>query len=87
MARRRKVGLSSGLLDAVREQRAVLFLGSGASMGAVDRNGRKMPGSTQLAGAMSDRFLSGKFAKHDLMRVAELAASQGGALFLQSVAA
>lgn len=78
MAKRLKVNLSSGLLDAVREQRAVLFFGSGASMGALDRNGRKMPGSAQLAREMSDRFLSGKFAKLDLMRVAELAASQGG---------
>lgn len=78
MARRRKVTLSSGLLDAVREQRAVLFLGSGASLGAKDPNERTMPGSTQLARAMSERFLSGKYAKHDLMRVAELAASQGG---------
>ena len=78
MARRRKVNLSSGLLDAVREQRAVLFLGAGASMGAVDRKGHSMPSSSQLVREMSDRFLSKKFAKHDLMRVAELAASQGG---------
>jgi tetratricopeptide (TPR) repeat protein len=66
------------LVDAVREQRAVLFLGSGASLGAVDRKGRTMPSSSQLAREISDRFLSSKFAKYDLMRVAELAASQGG---------
>jgi len=37
-----------------------------------------MPGGPQLAKEMSEKFLSKKFAKLDLMRVAELAASQGG---------
>lgn len=78
MARRRKVHLSAGLLDAVREQRAVLFLGSGASLGAVDKTGRNVPSSAQFASAISDKFLPAKFSKHDLMRVAELAASQAG---------
>lgn len=78
MGRHSKLNLSSGLLDAVREQRAVLFLGSGASLGAVDRAGKKMPGAAQLASEMSEKFLSKKFAKMELMRVAELAASQGG---------
>jgi hypothetical protein len=78
VGRRRKVDLPAGLLDAVREQRAVLFLGSGASLEANNPSGQAMPGSTQLAKAIADRFLSSKFANKDLMRVAELAASQAG---------
>jgi hypothetical protein len=49
VGRRRKLDLPAGLLDAVREQRAVLFLGSGASLDAKNPNDQAMPGSTQLA--------------------------------------
>lgn len=56
----------------------MLFLGSGASLGASNASGHFMPGSTQLTKIISDQFLSSKFAKKDLMRVSELAASAAG---------
>lgn len=74
----RRVELPRGLIEAVREQRTVLFLGSGASMGASSAAGHSMPSSTQLTKAISDQFLSSKFANKELMRVSELAASQAG---------
>jgi tetratricopeptide (TPR) repeat protein len=70
--------LPQNLIDAVREQRAILFLGSGASLGAIDRSGTAMPGSTDLANALATKFLTLKSAKDGLMVVAELAASEAG---------
>ncbi|MEY8099563.1 SIR2 family protein [Falsihalocynthiibacter sp. S25ZX9] len=78
MARKKVVSIPNGLVDAMREQRAILFLGSGASLGSSTSDGRKMPSAGQLSGAIADEFLSSKFKKMDLMRVAELALSQAG---------
>lgn len=78
MGRGRKIELPQNLVDAVREQRAILFLGSGASLGAVNRSGAPMPGATDLAKAIATKFLTPKSAKDGLMVVAELAASEAG---------
>lgn len=78
MGRRRKVELPQNLVDAIREQRAVLFLGSGASLGAVDASGATMPGAGPLTKSISEMFLSSKFAKEELMVAAELAVSEAG---------
>jgi hypothetical protein len=73
-----KVELPRGLVEAVREQRTVLFLGSGASLEAENASGQGAPSSEKLTKAISDEFLSSKFAKKDLMVVSELAASAAG---------
>lgn len=78
LSRGRKIELPQNLVDAVREQRAILFLGSGASLGAVNRSGAAMPGATDLAKAIATKFLTPKSAKDGLMVVAELAASEAG---------
>ncbi len=78
MGRGRKIELPQNLVDAVREQRAILFLGSGASLGAVNRSGAAMPGATDLPKAIATKFLTPKSAKDGLMVVAELAASEAG---------
>lgn len=78
MARRGNVELPQNLVDAVREQRAVLFLGSGASLGSVNASSASMPSVSSLTKTISDTFLSSKFAKEDLMVVAELAVSEAG---------
>ena len=78
MGKRSKVKLPQGLIEGVREQRTVLFLGSGASLEALNAAGERTPGTGQLTKAISDRFLSSKFQKKDLMVVSELAASQAG---------
>lgn len=79
LARKKKLIIPNGLVDAMREQRAILFLGSGASMDSVTPDGRAMPNSRQLSEAIAQKFLSSKFQKKDLMRVSELALSQAGA--------
>jgi hypothetical protein len=78
VSRSQKIQLPQNLVDAVREQRAVLFLGSGASMGAVDASGTAMPGVRLLTQSIADKFLSPKFAKEELMVAAELAVSEAG---------
>ncbi len=70
--------LPNGLIDAMRERRAILFLGSGASLGSTSPSGKKMPTAKQLAEAIADEFLNPKFRNKDLMRVAEIAHSQAG---------
>lgn len=75
---KKRIQLPNGLVDAMREQRAILFLGSGASLGSKTSSGEKMPTATKLAEAIADEFLSSKFRKKDLMRVSELALSQAG---------
>lgn len=66
------------LLDAVREQRAILFLGAGASADAVSASGAKMPNGQQLANEIARRFLNDRYLKHDLMAVSEIAISEHG---------
>ncbi len=78
MRRGRKVELPQNWVDAVREQRAVLFLGSGASLGAESSAGNNMPGARALTKSITDTFLSSKFAKEELMVAAELAVSEAG---------
>ena len=78
MGRSQKVKLPQNLVDAVREQRAVLFLGSGASLGSRNASGNVMPGAKSLTKALSDTFLSSRSAKEDLMVAAELAMSEAG---------
>lgn len=73
-----KLNLPASLLGAMQEQRAVLFLGSGASLGSVAADGREMPTSKKLSEGLCDRFLSSKYKNKSLMRVAALAASQAG---------
>ncbi|GHA54006.1 SIR2 family protein [Amylibacter ulvae] len=75
---KKKLNLPNGLLDAMREQRALLFLGSGASLGAKTPSGTTMPNASKLVEAIADRFLTSKFKDKDLMRVSELAVSQAG---------
>lgn len=79
MPKKKVASIPNGLIDAMREQRVILFLGSGASLGSTTADGKKMPGAKQLCEAIAGEFLSPKFMKKDLMRVSELALSQNGA--------
>jgi len=74
----KKIDIPAQLVDAMREQRVILLLGSGASLGSFDEKKRKMPSAKQLASDIADKFLSEKFKSRDLMRVSELALSQAG---------
>ena len=53
--------LTHPLVDAVLTQRAALFLGAGASRGALDKNGNPIPTGKELGESLSDKFLGGEY--------------------------
>ncbi|WP_141134393.1 SIR2 family protein [Jannaschia aquimarina] len=74
----KKIDIPAQLVDAMREQRVILLLGSGASLGSLDAKKRKIPTARQLASDIAEKFLNERFKSRDLMRVSELALSQAG---------
>lgn len=66
------------LIDAIKEQRAVLFLGAGASRDAQHPEGEKIPQSGKLRDLICDKFLGGKLKKESLSFVASLATNEAG---------
>ena len=66
------------LIDAIREQRAVLFLGAGASQGARHPKKEEIPQGDRLRNLICDRFLGGELKQKSLTVVAALAASEAG---------
>ena len=68
--------LPPGLISAVRDQSAILFLGAGATKGAVHPTGKQAPSSNQIRDQLSDKFLNGKLKDKTLNQVAELCISE-----------
>ncbi len=68
--------IPDALKTAVREGRAVLILGSGASREAADRHGNHPPTGRELGSAIADQFLGGRYKDHSLGEIAELAVSE-----------
>ena len=66
------------LLAAIREQRAVLFVGAGASRDAKSAAGTKCPTTEELRASLAQRFLGSDMAGYDLMSVAEMAIQANG---------
>lgn len=64
------------LVNQVREGKAVLFLGSGASKECRDRNSKRPPDGRQLAKMISDEFLGGQYSDSPLTMVADYAISE-----------
>ncbi|MGO6748282.1 SIR2 family protein [Rhizobium ruizarguesonis] len=77
------VTLSPVLLKAVKDQRAILFLGAGASYGASHPNGDKVPMGDALRDKISDTFLGGALKSQPLASVAAMAANEIGLIELQ----
>lgn len=75
--------IPASLIQEVKNGSAVLFLGSGASMGAIDKSGKSMLGVTDLIDQISDRFLGGNEKKCSLASVAEFAESEADLVTLQ----
>lgn len=67
--------LPAGLIEAVREGRAVLLLGAGASYGATDENGAKIPLSEDLAKELIKEFLGPEYAGLDFRSAYDYACS------------
>lgn len=72
------------LAEQVRQSKAVLFLGAGASLGAKDSKGNFPPSGAKLAQILSRDFLGGKFATLPLATVAELAISESDLTTVQA---
>lgn len=68
--------LPGNLVEAVRDQRAILFLGAGASWGATHPSSKKIPTGDELRDLICDRFLQGKLKDRSLAAVAEFAANE-----------
>jgi hypothetical protein len=79
--------LPTNLIELVREQRAILFLGAGAGHGAIHPQHLTIPKAIQLRDAISDRFLSGQLKDKSLSAVAEIAANESSLPELQSFVA
>ena len=71
------------LIESVREGQVVLFLGSGASIGAVHHSGLRPPAGDQLSRLIAEKFLGPDFSNRPLAQVAELAISESDLFTVQ----
>lgn len=71
------------LRDNVRDNKAVLILGAGASKEARNTAGQSPPNGQQLAELISDHFLGGQFRDAPLGQVAEYAISESDIVTVQ----
>ena len=72
------VEIPPALINAIKEQRAVLFLGAGASRDAKHPDGDKIPQGAQLGDLICAKFLGGELLERPLSSVAAMAASEAG---------
>jgi SIR2-like domain len=77
------VEIAPALIDAIREQRAVLFLGAGASVGAKHPRGDHIPQGDRLRDLICDKFLGGALKHKPLTVVAAIAANEVGIAVFQ----
>jgi tetratricopeptide (TPR) repeat protein len=77
-AKEPKFNLTSNLIEAVKAQRCVLFLGAGASKEARNVEGKKPPDADQLRDILADRFFRKAMPNRDVMAVAEMAIASSG---------
>ena len=74
--------LPASLIDQVRQGKAILFLGSGALVGA-DIPGKSIPLGDDLRDLLNEKFLGGEFKTDTLAHVAALATSQNSLFDVQ----
>lgn len=70
--------IPSVLLDAIKDQRAVLFLGAGASRNAKHPDNTKIPQGDNLRDLICDKYLGGELKDKPLNAVSAMAASEAG---------
>src|ERR1051326_9071025 len=73
------------LIDQIRTGGVVLFLGAGASKGAVHPDSKTIPNGAELAQIIADKFLGHEFANRPLGQVADLAISERDLVTVQSL--
>lgn len=71
------------LIDHIREGQVILFLGSGASIGAEHKDGKQPPDGQMLSDLIAQRFLGLDFIGRRLGEVAELAISESDLFTVQ----
>ena len=72
-----KIELPHVLTEAVKEGRAVIVFGAGASMECRSTDGRRPPSADELRDHLATKFLGTKSEKRDLATVAEMAINAG----------
>src|ERR1700681_117312 len=72
------------LLNQLEEGNVVLFLGAGASYGALHPKGEKIPDGKKLAEAIARKFLDESYVNEPLTHISELAASERDLFTMQS---
>ncbi|ERP96797.1 hypothetical protein Q669_26510 [Labrenzia sp. C1B10] len=70
--------LSSQLIEAVKGQRCVLFLGAGASKEARNAENQTPPDANQLRDILAEHFFKKEMPQRDVMAVAEMAIAASG---------
>lgn len=75
--------LPSALIERVQSGNAVLFLGAGASIDSISRNGLPCPKGTDLANMLSDKFLQGEDKHKSLTTIAAYAIDAYGLIPVQ----
>ncbi len=71
------------LLEQIKTGNVVLFLGAGASFGATNMNGKKIPLGNDLRDLLVEKYLSDDFKNASLQHVAELCTSESDLLDVQ----
>ena len=75
--------LPSTLLQTVRDQRAILFLGAGANFGAKHPSAAKIPLGDALRNMICDQFFAGELKDKPLVAVSAMALNEAGFLPFQ----
>jgi hypothetical protein len=76
----RMLSLHPNLVDAVRRQSAILFLGAGASYEAMHPAGAKIPSGEKLRDLICDKFLNGSLKNKTLSAVADVAVNEASSI-------
>lgn len=72
------------LLQTIRDQKAVLFLGAGASFGASHPDRKKVPSGDGLRDLICDQFFGGRLKDRTLLAVSAMALNEAGFIDFQS---
>src|SRR5262245_30285883 len=72
------IELPTTLISAIQEQRAILFLGAGASYDAVHPRNQKIPSAERLKELICKKYFDGRLMDKPLTSVAAFAAAEVG---------
>lgn len=82
-----KSKIPDAILEKIARGQAILFLGAGASHGAMSPSGKPAPSGNTLRDALAERFLGGKMADRPLAMVADLAVNETSLFDVQNYVA